>query len=280
MRGLARRACLAATVGAAIAGCGDESVDPAKPSARAPGPPPQLAVTPADRRAWAPAPARADVPVILFSAVPRARLARALTLLDVAGHETIPLADLDRRNRHPPRPVEITFDGGRAASWLDADATLEKLGFTAVVFVDVGRVEARAPGYLSWRELNRMQRSGRWDVQLQSGTGNRLIKYGPNPGDRGPFYAYRGADERIDGWRERVFSDITDAEKLLAHRVPSYRPVAFAPPYGNYGQAGTNDPRIPRLLRERLKLSFDLIVTDRIEVTAGTSDRELRERLR
>ena len=50
----------------------------------------------------------------------------------------------------------------------------------------------------------------------------------------------------LGGWRERVFSDITYGEEQLAAHVRGYRPLAFAPPYGNYGQAGTNDRRIPR----------------------------------
>ena len=71
-------------------------------------------------------------------------------------------------------------------------------------------------------------------------------------------------------------------------------PDAFAPPGGNYGQAGTNDPRIPRLLLARLELSFDLVFTQdrpgfatpgapnplgRIEITPAVSDEQLRERL-
>jgi hypothetical protein len=101
-------------------------------------------------------------------------------------------------------------------------------------------------------------------VQLQSGTGNRRIRYGPAPQDVGAFYAYRGAEEVL----------------------------AFAPPYGNYGQAGTNDPRIPRELLTRLLDSFDVVFTQdrsglaspgagktrlvgRIEITPKVTDGEL-----
>ena len=77
----------------------------------------------------------------------------------------------------------------------------------------------------------------------------------------GPFYAYRGSEEILGGWRERVFSDITWGEEQLAFRVRGYRPLAFAPPYGNYGQAGTNDQRIPRELLDRLLQSFEVVFT-------------------
>ena len=65
----------------------------------------------------------------------------------------------------------------------------------------------------------------------------------------------------LGGWRERVFSDITYGEEQLTFRVRGYRPLAFAPPYGNYGQAGTNDQRIPRELLARLLQSFEVVFT-------------------
>ena len=95
----------------------------------------------------------------------------------------------------------------------------------------------------------------------------------------------------LGGWRERVFSDITYGEEQLAHHVHGYRPLAFAPPYGNYGQAGTNDRRIPRELLARLQMSFDVVFTqdgteratpgasnplDRITIGPDVSESELR----
>ncbi len=194
----------------------------------------------------------------------------------------------------PARPVLLTFDGGRLETWTETDTILRERHFTAVLFVDVGRVEEGNPDYLTWDDLDRLQSSGRWEVQLQSGTGNRRIRYGPDPGDVGPFYAYRGAEEVLGGWRERVFSDITYGEEQLAAHVRGYRPLAFAPPHGNYGQAGTNDPRIPRLLLARLLLSFHVIFTQdrgafaspgstnpvgRFEVTRTTEEAELHRLL-
>ena len=185
----------------------------------------------------------------------------------------------------------LTFDGGRLKSYTETDAVLRERGFGAVLFVDVGHVEEGDPAYLTWEELSRVQRGGRWDVQLQSGTGNRRIRYGPAPDDRGPFYAYRGTEEVLGGWRERVFSDVTYGEDQLAGHVQGYRPLAFTPPYGNYGQAGTNDRRIPRLLLARLLLSFEVVFTQdrsalatpgsanphgRFVVTPATEEAELR----
>jgi hypothetical protein len=73
--------------------------------------------------------------------------------------------------------------------------------------------------------------------------------------------------------------------------VRGYQALAFAPPYGNYGQAGTNDPRIPRQLLARLLQSFEVVFTQdrsgfaapgtanpigRMEITRAVSERELR----
>jgi peptidoglycan/xylan/chitin deacetylase (PgdA/CDA1 family) len=281
----------------ALAACAESSDDR---SPRQPVPAPQVELSADDRELWAPAPSgRAAVPVLRYRGVEPREFARQMLLIDHAGYETITLDEFvsfvkGEEVSLPPRPLLLTFDGGRLDSWTGSDAILRRLGFNAVIFVNVGHVEEGDRGYLTWRELNRLQGSGRWDVQLQSGTGGQLIKYGPRPDDVGPFYAYRGSEEIIGGWRERVFSDVTYGEEQLAHHVEGYRPLAFAPPYGNYGQAGTNDRRIPRLLLDRLLLSFEVVLTQdrsgfarpgaanplgRIDVTRDVTDEELHELL-
>jgi peptidoglycan/xylan/chitin deacetylase (PgdA/CDA1 family) len=266
-----RRGCLVAVAcfGLMPAACGrstDERKD--EPAARSPAPAPRVTLTAEEREIWATQPTdRSSVPVLLYHGLSDpAVFAKHMTLLDHAGYETITLAEFVRFvNRKqvslPPRPLLLTFDGARLDSWTGSDGILRELGMNAVLFVDVGRVEEKDPEYLTWQELNLLPSSGRWEVQLQSGTGHRQIQYGPAPDDVGPFYAYRGADEVLGGWRERVFSDITYGEDQLSFQVRDYRPLAFAPPYGNYGQAGTNDPHIPRELLARLLDSFEVVFT-------------------
>jgi Polysaccharide deacetylase len=286
---------------AGLAGCGG-AAGPAEdaPTGRTPAPAAQIALSARDRELWAPGPARrAAVPALVHRDVDAQAFARQMRLLAHAGYDSVPLETFVRFVEReevslPARPVLLTFDGGRLESWTDTDAILRELGFNAVIFVDVGRVEEGDPEYLTWKELTRLQGSGRWDVQLQSGTGNRRIRYGPAPDDVGPFYAYRGTEEVLGGWRERVFSDITYGEEQLASHVRDYRPLAFAPPAGNYGQAGTNDERIPRLLLARLLLSFQVVFTQdrgafaspgaanplgRFGVTQATGEAKLRRLL-
>ena len=94
-----------------------------------------------------------------------------------------------------------------------------------------------------------------------SGEGHQQIRYGPGEDDYGPFYAYREEGESLDGWRERTFSDIEWGVRVLAENVPGTDPLAFAPPYGNYGQDGTNDPAIPDELLPWLLDRFELVFT-------------------
>ena len=147
------------------------------------------------------------------------------------------------------------------------------------------------PEYLTWEELETVQASGRWQLQLHSGHGHQQIQYGPDPDDFGPFYAYEMQDEDFEDWQERVRSDIEWGEETLAEHIPAYSPLAFAPPYGNYGQDGTNDPRIPDDLLGWLTERYGSVFTQdvnararegsgqplgRIQVTRGTARRPLR----
>jgi Polysaccharide deacetylase len=254
--------CLIAAL-SACGGSGDER------GPREPLPLPSVELSAGDRERWSPAPAPsagAAIPVLVYRDLAPEEFARQMVLLDHAGYDTVALDDFVRFVRGetvalPARPLLLTFDDGRRDSWRESDAILRKLDFEAVMFVDVGCVEQARPACLTWGELSRLRRSGRWDIQLQSGTGGVQIQYGPAPEDVGPFYAYRGSEEVLGGWRERVFSDISYGEKQLQHHVDGYRPLAFTPPYGNYGQAGTNDRRIPRELLARLELSFEVVFT-------------------
>ena len=178
--------------------------------------------------------------------------AKQMTMIARAGYRTVDLQTFDdfvrgKRVALPRRPLLLTFDDARADSWTGADAVLDRLRFTAVMFVDVGRVDAGDPEYLTWEQLQKLQASGRWELQVHSGKGHVQIEY--SHGRYGPFYAYKQQGEGFAGWQKRVRSDIAWGQQTLAAHIPSYRPLAFAPPYGDYGQDGSNDPRIaPDLL--------------------------------
>ena len=222
-----------------------------------------------------------------------------MTLLDHAGYETVDLqtfVDFVRKRpvKLPPRPVLLTFDDARGDSWTGADGILRKLGFEAVMFVDVGRVDGGEREYLTWEELQTAQDSKRWQLQLHSGRGHTQIQYGPGEDDYGPFYAYEEKGEDFSDWRKRARSDIEWGQSTLADHISAYRPLAFALPYGNYGQDGTNDRRIPGDLLPWLSDRYAAVFTQdvnararpgakqplgRIQVTRADTAGDLRERL-
>ncbi len=259
------------------------SEENAETAARTPRPAPTVVLTPEEEEVWAPLPPdRSAVPVLLYHGIgPESDFANAadasygigfddfakqMTMIEHAGYQTIDLPTFLGFIRGdpvelPPRPLLLTFDDARADSWTGGDGILRELGFNAVMFVDVGRVDDGDPEYLTWEELEAMQAGGLWELQLHSGQGHQLIKYGPGPDDEGAFYAYEEEGEDFDGWRERVRSDLEWGQETLADHVRAYRPLAFAPPYGNYGQDGTNNPRIPGDLLSWLTMRYDAVFT-------------------
>ena len=320
MRSAAVLAALTCGLCLGLAACGNSSRRPPAPTQpaadRTPLPAPAVTLSSDEQEVWKPLPPdRSAIPVLLYHGIgPESDFSNAtdasygigtedfakqMTMIQHAGYETIGLQTFidfveNKKVDLPPRPLLLTFDDARADSWAGADGILRTLHFDAVMFVDVGRVDAGDPEYLTWYELATMQDSGRWQLQLHSGKGHTQIHYGPGPDDYGPFYAYEQQGEDFDGWRERVHSDIAWGQTTLADHISAYRPLAFAPPYGSYGQDGTNDPRIPDDLLSWLTHRYDAIFTQdvnaqpqagagqplgRIQVTRATTGGTLHELL-
>jgi peptidoglycan/xylan/chitin deacetylase (PgdA/CDA1 family) len=247
------------------------------PERSAPAPPSQL--TEEERSVWRPLPvARDRIPVLLYHgigepdeygadggyAVRREDFAKQVALLHAAGYQAITLDQFRRfiAGEHvdlPPRPLLLTFDDSLVGSLDGADAVLRDVGWTAVMFVDVGGVEVHAPGRARWDQLRAAQRSGRWEMQLHAGRGHHSIAY-DTAGTTGPYYAYRvEGRESLAQWWRRVRDDLRWGEQRMREEVPGYRPLAFAPPYGNFGQVASDDPRIARRLGAWLRARFGLV---------------------
>ena len=250
-------------------GCGGSASSTSGSSSQTPpqpAPAPTVTLTQEDKQVWAPGPAPPGIPTLLYHGIgPRSDFAdpadaeyaitpedfaKQLALLKHAGYHTVTLEQFagyveGRSETLPSRPLLITFDDALDDSWVNGDAALEREGYTATMFADAYRVNSHAEGYLTWGELKTMAASGRWDIQLHSYLGHEYIHYGPGTQDYGAYYAYREEHESLDGWRKRTFGDITEGADKLHEELPGEQPLAFAPPYGNYGQDGTNDPQIP-----------------------------------
>ena len=258
-----------------------------------------MTLTAEERAVWKRPPERAGrVPVLLYHGIApasgfespadaqygitREDFARQLALLAHAGYEAITIEQFRRFHAGEPAdlpalPVLITFDDARADSWQGADGALERQGWTAVMFTDVGAVERGGREYVTWPELVRMRESGRWEIELHAGRGHRNIRYGEGPRDVGPFYAYRDAlaDETHEEWRQRAFGDLDWGEERLRRHLPGFEPRGFAPPYGNYGQLRTNDPAIPVELGAELRRRYGLVFTQEDPRPAQPGDEDV-----
>ena len=238
-----------------------------------------------------------------YTVTPR-RLAETLAALKAAGFHSVSLDDVTqfvagKRNDLPSRPILLTFDDGLATNWTVVDPMLAEYGFRAVAFLITGRVVSREPSYyLSWRQVQLMRESGRWEFGAHTHTAHG---YAPLVGGgKGPALINRlvrpdGSAETFEQWRERVVSDLDVSVQVMERELGRQR-GAFAFPF-NASEVPTNDARIPpeiaSLIADRYQLGFrgslpsPVVVPGsaplglpRISVRATTSPSELLSQLR
>jgi peptidoglycan/xylan/chitin deacetylase (PgdA/CDA1 family) len=280
-----------------------------------PIPAPPVTLTAEDKQVWVPTETPPGIPTLLYHGIDSEAnfqdpadaqyalnpedFAKQMALLHNAGYHTVTLAQFanyvaGRPEKLPPHPLLITFDDALTSSYLNGDSALKREGFIATMFVDAYRVDTHAKGYLDWDQLRTMAKSGRWDMQLHSWLGHQYIRYGPGANDVGAFYAYRKEGESLDGWRKRAFGDIEEGAANLRDELPDQQAIAFAPPYGNYGQEGTNDKQIPEELLSWLLDRYQIVFVQnecifstphekqplgRFQLTRATTGGVLHERL-
>jgi poly-beta-1,6-N-acetyl-D-glucosamine N-deacetylase len=169
------------------------------------------------------------------------QFAEQMQLLADAGWRTGGLDDLAawlRGTPMPPHTVVVTFDDGAAGVWQYADPILAAHGQHAVAFVITGFLSSRGPYYLSWEEVQAMQRSGRWDIGSHTHEGHVQVPTDDH-GGQGPYLtsreylADRGRLETDDEYATRVRTDLEESKaQLVAHGVPE--PRFFAYPFSAY----------------------------------------------
>jgi len=231
----------------------------------------------ADRGTFKPLPEYVDaIPVLVYHgindrddgySVSQRRFAAQMEMLKLAGFHTVSIAQYSRFQDGdvtglPTRPILLTFDDGRLDSFRGADRVLAECGFRATMFVITGEIVERNPLYLSWAELHRMIRSGRWDVQPHAYRGYVRIAVDAR-GDQGPFYAARRylrsiGEESFADYQQRVAGDLfTLAAQFKEQGIPVY---SLSVPYGDYGQEdANNDPRIVPFVLPLMRSQFGTV---------------------
>lgn len=196
-------------------------------------------------------------------AITPARFDEQMAMLQAAGFHTISVDQLlayGVGKPLPPRSVLLTFDDGTGGLWQYADKILERRHMRGVSFVISGDVSDVGGGYyLSWSELQRMQRSGRWDLESHSHDGHGLVKTNAQ-GATGAFFVNRewiprlGRLETLDEFRRRITGDLdTVAADFRAHDLRL--PKVFAHPRSATVK-DSNDPATVAVLADVLKQRY------------------------
>lgn len=197
--------------------------------------------------------------------------AEQMLALKTAGFHAITLAQYaawvhgDRRGM-PAKPILLTFDDGRRDAYRAANNLLARYGFHATMFTFAAWPKTN-PGFsLTWNELQRMQRSSIWSVQEHGGRGHEYVPVNAAGGKGGDYADLRyvqkpggGHMETFAEFQKRFTTDVIWGMNQFSGHVPGYQPIAFAVPYGDYGQMHTNDPQIPAFTLPWLDSHFSVV---------------------
>lgn len=165
-----------------------------------------------------------------------------------AGWETISSEEFEAFMKGEQELAEksflLTFDDGRKDSYYPVDPILRALDYKAVMFVitnqSLGEKGEASHFYLSEKELQQMQSTGRWDIQSHGKRAHELYAIGPN-GEQGHFYSNllwipeEQRQETEEEFRERIYEDLRVSKEGLEELV-GVPVTTFAFPFGDYGQ--------------------------------------------
>jgi peptidoglycan/xylan/chitin deacetylase (PgdA/CDA1 family) len=242
---------------------------------------PAVALTPAQRKAFAPLPTfRGAVPVLTYHGIangadsqytvtPQA-FAEQMTMLKQAGFHTISAEQYARfpggsAKDLPSRPILVTFDDGQLDSYRHADPILHRLGFRATMFVITEPVDRKNPFYLRWDEFRTMRDSSRWDLQLHTGAMHKMVRIDAK-GTPGAAYANRiwqnGRLESLAAYERRVTADVDMGLRRMRAELGPVRADLFSYPFSADGSWQANDKRIPAFLDRALHERFAEVFND------------------
>ncbi|MGY1644321.1 polysaccharide deacetylase family protein [Geodermatophilus sp. SYSU D00703] len=204
------------------------------------------------------------------------RFAAQMAMLHEAGYRTITAAQFTDYVRGtytpPPRSVLITFDDGTGGLYRYADPILAEYDFTAVSFIITGRVGLHRPYYLTWRQVEWMHDSGRWD--FQSHTHDLHTEVPIAPGAVGSDLSNRvyadGRTESMAAFRARVTEDLERSVRDFAdQRLP--QPTLFAWPFSDVGAEELSDTAAVDYVQGEVARLFDISFIDkRLDATPVT----------
>jgi peptidoglycan/xylan/chitin deacetylase (PgdA/CDA1 family) len=177
-----------------------------------------------------------------------------------AGYQTITLEDyfafIKGKKDLPAKVFLLTFDDGRKDSFYPVDPILKTVGFSAVMNVITGRSLGRdndtGTFHLSKLELQKMLETGRWEM-ASHGKDDHDYQIIDDKGTRGHFLSnklWKEQELRVETdeeYKERVKEDLLQSKNDLENHLKE-KIIAFAYPFGDYGQATLNYPEGKKVL--------------------------------
>ncbi|PJA47778.1 hypothetical protein CO172_00070 [Candidatus Uhrbacteria bacterium CG_4_9_14_3_um_filter_36_7] len=224
-------------------------------------------------RAQAKEDARA-IPVLVYHGLPRfddsevtrSRFRDQMFALKRDGWNTVSLEEfydfMYNNAELPEKSFLLTFDDGIRTSWKYADPVLKALDYKAVMFIitSTSAVDGSVY-YLSRDEVEKMIESGRWKIQSHGHEAHFLIPI-DEKGTLGHFLsnlAWLDQEQRmetIEEYRERIRKDFEiSKEAIESFGVTS---LAFAFPFGDFGQNTINLPDAEKEVEQQIKPVFPL----------------------
>lgn len=121
----------------------------------------------------------------------------------------------------PERSAVLSFDDGYRSVYDEAWPLLQEFGYPFTIFVTAGLVTSNGRLYASWEQLREMGAAG-------ATLANHTMSHA--------YMVERAANESEAEWRQRMRSEIEDAEALIAAETgQSHKLLAW--PYGEYDAA-------------------------------------------
>ncbi|MDP3541053.1 MAG: tetratricopeptide repeat protein [Elusimicrobiota bacterium] len=206
-------------------------------------------------------------PIHRGESIPIENFRAQMRALKAKGYQAITASELARvmagKADLPEKPILITFDDARTDSFDNADPVLKEVGFRATMFVHVSRLR-RPYFHASSEEIARWSRTGRWEIQSHGTQAHDPMLIDPF-GRRGHFLPNRRwlpAANRLETLAEfhlRIEEDFVQAKRGVEAMVPGHRVLAFAFPFGDYGQNDySNTPEAAGLNQALVKKTFQL----------------------
>ncbi len=140
----------------------------------------------------------------------------------------------------PQKAVLLTFDHGRKTSYFAVDSILRGAGWKAVMFLWTKPIIEKDSAALLWPYIRIMSRSGTWELGAQSHNGFASIPASPR-GYLGHFMTtaqWLAEENRFETPVEFANRLATDHDVCLQtiEKKVGVKPMAFAYPYGDFGQ--------------------------------------------